>query len=315
MLVAAALAVVTNTAVRSFPAVAAVSGCTSTTGTLIAVDFERWGGPLLRACYTGSPVNGVGLLDAEGFRVTPVQSAGAICRIGHPDYEAGTPQPTDQSCQHMPPASAYWSYWLADPGATTWTYSDHGAYSDNAGDMSKSGQVQLWIFGSTNIGGTSGKPCFTPDEARNGSGGSPCPSSSATSSARASATAPRSPSTKSSAHQTAKSTAAPVRTTSRVTSASTSVGMSAAPTPTVAANRTASASTAGSTTGGAGPTPSAPDTTSSSGVPPIVDAGASPVASTHTSSGSPWPLIAGLIVALALGGAAGWTTWQRRRAR
>jgi hypothetical protein len=51
-----------------------------------------------------------------------------------------------------PPAGAYWTYWQADPGQNTWRYSQAGA----AASHPRPGSISLWIFGGTNIGGTTG---------------------------------------------------------------------------------------------------------------------------------------------------------------
>lgn len=146
---------------------AAASDCS--TGTLVAVDFGKWAGPLLRGCYTGRPVSGSGLLDAENFTVTSVtRSPGVVCRLGNPEFSNGARYPTDQSCVNVPPSTAYWAYWIADAGSNTWTYSDHGVNTDAAEDLSKPGQIQLWTFGSTNASGTSGTPTITPSQVRAG---------------------------------------------------------------------------------------------------------------------------------------------------
>jgi hypothetical protein len=145
------------------------AGSTCSTGTLVAVDFGKWNGPLLRACHTGAAVSGSALLDAGKFTVTGVtREPGVVCRLGNPQFSTGTQYPTDQSCVNVPPATAYWAYWIADAGSDTWTYSDHGADADAAEDLSKPGQIQLWTFGATNVGGTSGTPTITPSQVRAG---------------------------------------------------------------------------------------------------------------------------------------------------
>jgi hypothetical protein len=166
-----ALPAVVATEAGPSTAPATAGGDTCSTGTLVAVDFGKWSGPLLRACYTGPAVSGSELLDAEKFTVTEVtRSPGVVCRLGNRGFSTGTQYPTDQSCVNTPPATAYWAYWIADAGSDTWTYSDHGFHADAAEDLSKPGQVQLWTFGATNVGGTSGTPTITPSQVRAGTG-------------------------------------------------------------------------------------------------------------------------------------------------
>ncbi|MFJ8578340.1 hypothetical protein [Micromonospora sp. NPDC093277] len=143
----------------------AIGQCTTTSGVILAVDFRRWGGPLMRSCGT-TPTTGYELLNQGGWKTTGTQHDGPafICRIGYAGFNNGTryPTPDDEKCILTPPASAYWSYWHADPGANTWQYSQLGAMSYRP----KPGSVDLWIFGGTNIEGTEGRPTFSPDSVR-----------------------------------------------------------------------------------------------------------------------------------------------------
>ncbi|MEU6075707.1 hypothetical protein [Micromonospora sp. NPDC047074] len=142
-----------------------IGRCTTSSGVVLAVDFRSWGGPLLRSCGT-TPTTGYELLNQGGWKTTGTQhdGPGFICRISHAGFDNGTPYPTpaDEKCVLTPPASAYWSYWHADPGADTWQYSQLGAMSYQP----KPGSVDLWIFGGTDIGGTRGGPTFSPDSVR-----------------------------------------------------------------------------------------------------------------------------------------------------
>ncbi|MEU7946590.1 LPXTG cell wall anchor domain-containing protein [Micromonospora taraxaci] len=142
-----------------------IGQCTTSTGVILAVDFSRWGGPLLRSCGT-TPTTGYQLLNQGGWRTTGTQHDGPafICRIGYAGHQGGTqyPTPADERCALTPPASAYWSYWHADPGQNTWVYSQLGAMSYKP----KPGSVDLWIFGATDIGGTQGRPTLSPDSVR-----------------------------------------------------------------------------------------------------------------------------------------------------
>ncbi|MGC4856941.1 LPXTG cell wall anchor domain-containing protein [Micromonospora sp. DT4] len=164
----AALTIVAVPVVAPTPALAAplpIGQCTTSSGVILAVDFSRWGGPLLRSCGT-TPTTGYQLLNQGGWRTTGTQHDGPafICRIGYAGHQGGTqyPTPADEKCALTPPASAYWSYWHADPGQNSWVYSQLGAMSYKP----KPGSVDLWIFGATDIGGTQGRPTVSPDSVR-----------------------------------------------------------------------------------------------------------------------------------------------------
>ncbi|WP_106409612.1 hypothetical protein [Streptomyces odonnellii] len=139
--------------------------CTTTSGAVLAVDLSDWGGPILRSCGT-TPTTGYELLNQGGWRTTGTGHDGPafICRIGYSGYKNGKqyPTPAEDDCVLTPPASAYWSYWHADPGESDWSYSQLGAMLYKP----KPGSVDLWIFGGTNIEGTEGRPQVTPDQLR-----------------------------------------------------------------------------------------------------------------------------------------------------
>ncbi|WP_328296862.1 hypothetical protein OG389_02935 [Streptomyces sp. NBC_00435] len=159
--------------VAAFTATAAPAGaapqpmgqCTTSSGVVLAVDFSRWGGPVYRSCGT-TPTTGYELLNQGGWATTGTGHDGPafICRIGYSGFQSGKQYPTPQQddCVLTPPASAYWSYWHANPGQDTWEYSQLGAMLYKP----RPGSVDLWIFGGTNIEGTKGKPTVTPDQLR-----------------------------------------------------------------------------------------------------------------------------------------------------
>ncbi|MEV0041137.1 hypothetical protein [Streptomyces sp. NPDC050804] len=159
---AGALAAATGTAAA---APQPIGRCTTTSGVVLAVDFSHWGGPVHRSCGT-TPTTGYELLNQGGWRTTGTGHDGPafICRIGYSGHQGGKQYPTSgqEDCVLTPPASAYWSYWHADPGADTWEYSRLGAMSYKP----KPGSVDLWIFGGTDIEGTEGRPTLTPDQLR-----------------------------------------------------------------------------------------------------------------------------------------------------
>lgn len=147
------------------------AGCTATSGVLVVVDFGHWGGPLLRACDP-SPASSYALLNHGGWQTTGTDhdGPGFICRIGYAGFRHGTqyPTPAQDPCVQTPPASAYWTSWLAGPGQDTWTYSRLGALAYRPA----AGSVELWIFGGTNVTGTTGSavPAVSPGQLRSGRG-------------------------------------------------------------------------------------------------------------------------------------------------
>lgn len=109
----------------------AAEGCD---GVWVVVDASALEGPVTTRCAAGAPGSGLEALAATGHAVTPVQGQPFVCQIdGHPD----------STCQRIPPADAYWSYWHAETGGT-WTYSTEGA----ATRTPTPGSVEGWAFGS-----------------------------------------------------------------------------------------------------------------------------------------------------------------------
>ena len=155
-----------GTATLAAPALAGarpIGDCTTTSGVVVAVDFAHWGGPVLRSCGT-TPTTGYNLLNQGGWQTTGTEhdGPGFICRIGYTGYQGGTqyPTPSEQSCVLTPPANAYWAFWYANPGQHVWSYSQTGAMAVQP----EPGSVELWTFGGTSAGGTSGSavPTITP---------------------------------------------------------------------------------------------------------------------------------------------------------
>jgi hypothetical protein len=146
--------------------VGAIGACTATTGSVVAVDFGPWVGPVALGCDMSNPAHGINLLHDTGFTTEGDEHDGPafICRIGSGLYNGGAQAPTQSqdACIVTPPATAYWSYWLAPEGQGSWTYSPLGACSD----VPEPGEVEAWVYGATNIAGTTGLPTFTPDQVR-----------------------------------------------------------------------------------------------------------------------------------------------------
>ncbi|WP_285665834.1 hypothetical protein [Actinorhabdospora filicis] len=118
---------------------AQAAGCTGTSGVTVVVDFTAFGGTVERRCALGDPASGLAALESSGFLITGTQRWGKafICRID------GLPTAANEPCVNTPPASAYWSYWHAQPGGS-WSYSTLGATSYNPAP----GSVEGWSFGS-----------------------------------------------------------------------------------------------------------------------------------------------------------------------
>jgi hypothetical protein len=135
--------------------------CSSTVGVMVAVDFSPWGGKIERGCDTGL-TTGYAALHAAGFTTAGDDQDGPsfICRIDD------DPPPSQDPCINTPSASAYWSYWHADAGQNTWTYSQQGAMSYKP----PPGSVDAWVFGATNMSGTNGSPGFSPAQVRSATG-------------------------------------------------------------------------------------------------------------------------------------------------
>ncbi|MGW3335093.1 hypothetical protein ACWDF9_31675 [Streptomyces rubiginosohelvolus] len=269
-----------------------IGRCTTSSGVVLAVDFSHWGGPVYRSCGT-TPTTGYELLNQGGWRTTGTGHDGPafICRIGYSGHQGGKQYPTSQQedCVLTPPASAYWSYWHADPGENTWEYSQLGAMSYRP----RPGSVDLWIFGGTNIEGTKGRPTVTPDQLRahnsRPTGGDPAPKPE-----------PK-PDPARTAQRPADGDQAPPPPSEKPSEKSSEK-------PSKSASPSASAT--------ASPSPSASATTGAAVAPPekrakVVDA--APAADAEHDSGSIVPVAATAGLVVVIGGAAVFAAKRRRR--
>jgi hypothetical protein len=142
---------------------APLGSCTPAHGTIVAVDFAHWGGPIVRGCGVGQH-SGYALLHAAGFSTAGDAHDGpaVVCRLGDAAFHHGRqyPTPNQQACVQTPPTTGYWAYWVAPRGTNHWAYAPLGAM----GDVPKPGEVEFWIFGATNVAGThgTGVPTFGP---------------------------------------------------------------------------------------------------------------------------------------------------------
>lgn len=266
--------------------------CTTTSGAVLAVDFSHWGGPVYRSCGT-TPTTGYELLNQGGWRTTGTGHDGPafICRIGYSGHQGGTQYPTPQQddCVLTPPASAYWSYWHADPGADSWEYSQLGAMLYKP----KPGSVDLWIFGGTDIGGTKGRPTLTPDQLRahntkaQGNAGKPASTARAPELPPGTDTGPKAPEPKKPSPSTSASAKAKPST-------GPSPSESESPSPNPSEPATPS------------PAPSASGTGTK-----VVDA--EPAADAKADAGSRVPVIVGGVLIVLIAGAAVYAARRRRR--
>ena len=109
--------------------------CVGTSGVTVIV---QWGDSLDVRCAPGDPTTGADALAKAGFGIVQVRTQpGFVCRISG--------NPSSDPCINTPPASAYWSYWHANPGQS-WIYSNWGAYAPQSDPAP--GSYQAWRFGS-----------------------------------------------------------------------------------------------------------------------------------------------------------------------
>ncbi|MFJ4777861.1 hypothetical protein [Streptomyces sp. NPDC088762] len=288
------LAALTATTSPASAAPQPMGQCTTSSGVVLAVDFSHWGGPVYRSCGT-TPTTGYELLNQGGWATTGTGHDGPafICRIGYSGHQGGKqyPTPEQDDCVLTPPASAYWSYWHADPGQNSWTYSQLGAMLYKP----KPGSVDLWIFGGTNIEGTEGKPTVTPDQLRahntKPTGGSqPEPKDTRTA-------APVPPGTNTGPKPEQPTSAPPQQSQS--------------PSPTMSVPGPSASVPPPPSASAASPPPSAAAAAAPSTGPKVVDA--APAADAGHDAGSYLPAVATGALVLLIGGAAAYAAKRRRR--
>ncbi|MDQ2836484.1 MAG: hypothetical protein M3Y89_03575 [Actinomycetota bacterium] len=136
------------------PLIGTAGACSGTTGVTVTVDFTAFGGVQQTRCAAGAQTSGVTALQNAGFTPAGTTHYGLafICRIN------SLPSTTQQACVNTPPATAYWAYYHALTGATTWTYSTTGASSYTP----PLGSIDAWAFGN------SATPSKTPAQVRAG---------------------------------------------------------------------------------------------------------------------------------------------------
>jgi len=111
------------------------AACSGTSGVTVVVQFPDH--IEVGCALTDQPISGRQALQGAGFHVTVVSKfPGAVCQI---EYFP------DTSCANMPPASAYWEYFHANPGGS-WDPSDYGYENTKP----KPGSFEGWRFGDGN---------------------------------------------------------------------------------------------------------------------------------------------------------------------
>jgi hypothetical protein len=130
-----------------------ISSCTATSGVIVAVDFSHWSAGLVERGCDSTITNGLDALHRAGFTTTGDAHDGPdfVCRINN------DPTVPQDACVNTPPPTAFWSYWHANAGKTTWTLSPLGA----ANYQPKPGSIDAWAFGAGR------PPTFTPAQVRN----------------------------------------------------------------------------------------------------------------------------------------------------
>ncbi|WP_157581838.1 MULTISPECIES: hypothetical protein [unclassified Phycicoccus] len=255
---------------------AQAAACSNTTGVTVVIDYGSSSSTLCAADDTSA----MKVLKKVATVVSPVQYPGTVvCKINS--------VPSDQSCQRMPPASAYWAFFHAPRGGS-WTYSSSGVADYDPAP----GSVIGFAFGS---GGAPSSP--PPAKAAPKPSPSPSPSSS---SSRPPAPKPKPAST----------------TPPRPSSSSSSAG--AKPGTTSAAGSVTRPGPRPSTTAPGSTTTTAPSGTTT-GTTPSTDstgdgANAAAARADSTDSGSPTTLLAGLGLVGLVGAGAAYLAIRRRAA-
>lgn len=311
-----------------------IGDCSTTVGEIVVVDFAHWGGPIDRGC-AASLSTGYNALSEAGFITEGTEEDGPdlICRIGLASQGSSSyePTPSEDPCVNTPPASAYWSYWHADAGQNTWTYARQGSMEYRP----PPGSVDAWVYGATNIAGTTGQPPFSPSSVR---ATNPSPSAAPVTTSPA-PTAPPSPTpVKTGAPPATAHPAPPAPAPTSAGSRSGPVPHPTRPPPSASVGHPAgsaagaSSSSASTTTTvarppashavkGGRPKASAASTTRPTtkvswiGLkePRIVTLGPLAAGRHPSSTGSPWWFVAGAAVVLLLLGTGGMVAWRRRQ--
>jgi hypothetical protein len=126
--------------------------CTDNAGVTVVVDFQDLGGGVNIRCAPGDVTTGLDALDKAGISWSgTVRFPGFVCRI------AGQPGPDDEPCVNTPPATAYWTYWVAPRGGA-WCFSSLGAGNRKP----PPGTVEGWSFAKNRAASKIPAPGYDP---------------------------------------------------------------------------------------------------------------------------------------------------------
>ena len=255
---------------------AQAAACSGSSGVTVVIDYGSSSSTL---CAPDASTAGAVLDSVTDVTWVPMYGEGnVVCKING--------VPSSQTCQRMPPASAYWAFFHASRGGS-WTYSSSGVGSYNPAP----GTVIGFAFGS---GGapSSPPPAATPTAPKPSPKPSPSSSSSRPPAPKPAGTTPAAP-----GHSS--------------TSGSTPAAGSKASTGTTPGSPSATPGAKGSTTATSGTTTSTTSAgTTSSG---STGSGESDSAAAATpDSGSPLTLLAGLGLVGLVGAGAAYLAVRRR---
>ncbi|HVJ96366.1 MAG TPA: hypothetical protein VNC41_06005, partial [Acidimicrobiia bacterium] len=126
------------------------TGCTTTNGVTVIVDFKALGGGVQRGCAI-NPASGLDALQKAGFGTAGTNRWGNafVCRI---DGKPGNPP---EACLDTPPGNAYWAYYTAKPTDAGWKYVSLAATLTRPAP----GSIEGWAFGARTL------PGIAPSEA------------------------------------------------------------------------------------------------------------------------------------------------------
>ena len=264
---------------------AQAAACSGTSGVTVVIDY---GSSSATLCSPGDPSSAGGALRAvAGVDYVPMYGQGVVCKING--------IPSSQTCQRMPPSSAYWAFFHASRGGS-WTYSSVGVADYNPAP----GTVVGFAFGS------GGAPSTAPPAAS-----APAPKPSPKPSPKpAPKPSPKPSASSSSTPATPRagsgSTPKPAGTSPRATSGSSGTTAAKPPVTTTTPGTTTAPGT--TTTPSPGTGAGTPSTSPGAGA----GDGTTRAASSTAGQGSPATLFAGVGLVALLGAAAAYLTLRRR---
>lgn len=129
------------------------TGCSTTHGVTVIVDFKALGGGVQRGCAI-NPASGLDALQKAGFGTAGTTRWGNafVCRI---DGKPGNPPET---CAETPPGTAYWAYHNAKPTDAGWKYVQLAATLTRP----QPGSIEGWAFGARALPGIAPSDAIPP---------------------------------------------------------------------------------------------------------------------------------------------------------